>query len=72
MTMKVRLRRVKPDIARTSQNVYQWPETADEGGLLGYGPSVIEVFRRRARMVAGSYAVPSLPSCRSSGQVRSS
>ena len=32
--------------------IYQWPETADEGGLLGYGPSFIEVFRQRARMVA--------------------
>jgi putative tryptophan/tyrosine transport system substrate-binding protein len=32
--------------------IYQWPETADEGGLLGYGPSIIEVFRQRAKMVA--------------------
>jgi putative ABC transport system substrate-binding protein len=32
--------------------IYQWPETADEGGLLGYGPSFSEVFRQRARMVA--------------------
>jgi hypothetical protein len=32
--------------------VYQWPETAAEGGLLGYGPSFIEVFRERARLVA--------------------
>ena len=32
--------------------IYQWPETAEEGGLLGYGPSFIEVFRQRARMVA--------------------
>jgi putative ABC transport system substrate-binding protein len=32
--------------------IYQWPETAEEGGLLGYGPSFIEVFRERARMVA--------------------
>ena len=31
--------------------IYQWPETADDGGLLGYGPSFIEVFRQRARMV---------------------
>jgi putative ABC transport system substrate-binding protein len=28
------------------------PETADEGGLLAYGPSFIEVFRQHARMVA--------------------
>src|SRR5262249_13743084 len=32
--------------------IYQWPETAGEGGLLGYGPSFIEVNRQRARMVA--------------------
>jgi len=32
--------------------IYQWPETADEGGLLGYGPSINGVFRQRARMVA--------------------
>jgi putative ABC transport system substrate-binding protein len=32
--------------------IYQWPETAEEGGLLGYGPSFLEVFRQRARMVA--------------------
>ena len=32
--------------------VYQWPETAEEGGLLGYGPRFVDVFRQRARMVA--------------------
>ena len=32
--------------------IYQWPETAEDGGLLGYGPSFIEVFRQRARMAA--------------------
>jgi putative ABC transport system substrate-binding protein len=32
--------------------IYQWPETAEEGGLLGYGPSFIEMFRERARLVA--------------------
>jgi ABC-type uncharacterized transport system substrate-binding protein len=30
--------------------VYQWPETAEEGGLLGYGPRFVEVFRQRARI----------------------
>jgi len=43
-------------IARTAEvrlpAIYQWPETAEEGGLLGYGPSFIEIFRQRARMVA--------------------
>jgi putative ABC transport system substrate-binding protein len=32
--------------------VHQWPELAEEGGLLGYGPRFAEVFRQRARMVA--------------------
>jgi putative ABC transport system substrate-binding protein len=32
--------------------IYQWPEMAEEGGLLGYGPRFIELFRERARMVA--------------------
>jgi putative ABC transport system substrate-binding protein len=32
--------------------VYQWPETAEEGGLLGYGPRFMDVFRQRGRMVA--------------------
>jgi putative ABC transport system substrate-binding protein len=22
--------------------IYQWPETADEGGLLGYGPALLK------------------------------
>jgi putative ABC transport system substrate-binding protein len=33
-------------------SIYQWPETAEEGGLLGYGPRFVEVFRERGRMVA--------------------
>jgi ABC-type uncharacterized transport system substrate-binding protein len=32
--------------------IYQWPETAEEGGLLGYGPGFVEMFRQRAEMVA--------------------
>jgi putative ABC transport system substrate-binding protein len=31
---------------------YQWPETAEQGGLLAYGPRFIDVYRQRARMVA--------------------
>jgi len=31
--------------------IYQWPETAEEGGLLGYGPRFTQVFRQRARTV---------------------
>src|SRR6516162_3682345 len=33
-------------------SVYQWPEMAEEGGLLGYGPRFVDIFRQRARMVA--------------------
>ena len=32
--------------------IYQWPETAEEGGLIGYGPRFVELFRQRANMVA--------------------
>jgi ABC transporter substrate binding protein len=32
--------------------VHQWPEIAEDGGLLGYGPRFTQVFRQRARMVA--------------------
>lgn len=33
-------------------SIFQWPEVTDQGGLLGYGPSFIQVFRQRARLVA--------------------
>ena len=32
--------------------IFQWPETAREGGLLGYGPSNAEMFRQLAGQVA--------------------
>ena len=32
--------------------VYQWPEMAEEGGLLAYGPRFIPIWRQRARIVA--------------------
>lgn len=32
--------------------IFQWPETADEGGLLAYGPSLLGAFRRVAVTVA--------------------
>jgi putative tryptophan/tyrosine transport system substrate-binding protein len=25
--------------------IYQWPETAEEGGLAGYGPRIIQLYR---------------------------
>jgi putative ABC transport system substrate-binding protein len=42
-------------IARVSElgmpAIYQWPENAEEGGLMGYGPRFPDVWRQRARMV---------------------
>ena len=39
-------------IARAAETrlpaIYQWPETAEEGGLLAYGPSFVDIFRQRA------------------------
>lgn len=31
--------------------IYQWPETADLGGLIGYGPPFALMYRQRARQV---------------------
>ncbi len=31
--------------------MHQWPDIADDGGLLGYGPRFADVFRQRARLV---------------------
>jgi putative ABC transport system substrate-binding protein len=33
--------------------VYQWPETADEGGLIAYGPSLRGAFRQVTTLVDG-------------------
>jgi len=32
--------------------IYQWPETADLGGLIGYGPPFAQMYRQRARQTA--------------------
>lgn len=32
--------------------IYQWPDTAEEGGLLGYGPRFSEFLRQWARQAA--------------------
>ena len=32
--------------------IYQWPETPDLGGLIGYGPPFAQMYRQRARQVA--------------------
>ena len=31
--------------------MYQWPETADDGGLIAYGPSLLGAFRQVAALV---------------------
>jgi putative ABC transport system substrate-binding protein len=31
--------------------IFQWPETAETGALMGYGPRFVDVWRQRARMV---------------------
>jgi putative ABC transport system substrate-binding protein len=31
--------------------IYQWPDMADEGGLIGYGPRFSQVYRQRARQI---------------------
>ena len=32
--------------------MHQWPEIAEDGGLMGYGPRFVQTFRQRARMVS--------------------
>jgi putative tryptophan/tyrosine transport system substrate-binding protein len=32
--------------------IYQWPESADDGGLMGYGPSLVAMFRQLAGYAA--------------------
>jgi putative tryptophan/tyrosine transport system substrate-binding protein len=40
--------------------IYQWPEAAADGGLMGYGPSLTEMFRQLAgyasRILGGAHA----------------
>ena len=31
---------------------HQWPEIAEDGGLMGYGPRFTQTFRQRARIVS--------------------
>jgi len=31
--------------------IFQWPETAEAGAVLAYGPRFTEVYRQRARIV---------------------
>jgi putative ABC transport system substrate-binding protein len=32
--------------------IYQWPEMAEQGGLIAYGPRITELYRQSARLVA--------------------
>ena len=42
-------------VERTMTNrlpaIYQWPETAEEGGLLAYGPRITGMYRQMARQL---------------------
>jgi putative ABC transport system substrate-binding protein len=31
--------------------IYQWPDMAEQGGLMAYGPRLMEVYRQRARLL---------------------
>lgn len=31
--------------------IYQWPEIADDGGLLAYGPRITQIYRQLARQL---------------------
>ena len=33
-------------------SIYQWPEDAEDGALIGYGPRITDMYRERARMTA--------------------
>jgi putative ABC transport system substrate-binding protein len=32
-------------------SIFQWPETAENGAILGYGPRFTDIYRQRARIV---------------------
>ena len=32
-------------------SIFQWPETAETGAILGYGPRFTDIYRQRARIV---------------------
>jgi putative ABC transport system substrate-binding protein len=35
--------------------IYEWPEIAEEGGLIGYGACLTGIFRQAARMVVKAF-----------------
>jgi putative ABC transport system substrate-binding protein len=32
-------------------SIFEWPESAEDGGLIGYGPPILSVYRRLAVLV---------------------
>src|SRR5262249_41015364 len=48
-----RYRRVLIDrsAARSLPTIYQWPDTAEEGGLIAYGPRFTQIYRQLARQL---------------------
>ena len=52
--------------------IYQWPETAEEGGLLGYGPSLLACSASAPGWLLNFFAAPSPPICRLSNRAHSS
>ena len=51
--------------------IFQWPEMAEDGGLLGYGPSFLEFFANERPWSPKFFAVQSPAICQSSSQALS-
>jgi putative ABC transport system substrate-binding protein len=48
---RYRARIIKPAAAARLPAIYQWPEMAEEGGLMAYGPRLVTVYREHALQV---------------------
>ena len=48
--------------------IYEWPEMAEEGGLIGYGPRINLIYRQAARLLAKVLRGAKPETCRSSSQ----
>ena len=48
--------------------IYQSPEFAEEGGLIGYGPRITQMFRQMARQLAKVFKARRSVTCRSSSR----
>ena len=45
-------------------SIYQWPENAEEGALMAYGPRITEMYRQRSRMgvkILRGTKIPDIP-----------